>query len=243
MRRSNLLRHRCAAMCEWRISTRTGLFSTAAPARRFLERLARLHDAELAPLQRHLLPAGRAWVRLPPQPGCTRRSRLAGAPHPTLFEQCGRLPAEAYPPPNKDELAAICVCFDRRGRNVRWLRRRCSPPIAGPLDPLFIRQEDDPRLRLQKRLADARYVAGRAVFHARALLPTLSKSSGSAADIPWSETLAPAAYALDAMCSQAGRVGQSSRIRAQAGGLPGCTRKTRLAIADDSLQPEAGGVT
>ena len=93
------------------------------------------------------------------------------------FEQCSASPAEAFFCPNKDELWLHLCLLDSSRKKLSVLGRRLFPTrLPGPLDSVFIPEKKmTPRLRLQKQWQYARYVAGRGVFHARALLPTLSK--------------------------------------------------------------------
>jgi hypothetical protein len=136
-----------------------------------------LHSADLRRLQAicfrlacdwfdcRLSPAARAEVDLLPRP--VRR----------WFEQCASSPAEAFFRPNKDELWLHMCLLDSPGKKLSVVQRRLFPTrLPGPLDSVFIPEKKmTPRLRLRKKWQYARYVAGRGVFHARALLPTLSK--------------------------------------------------------------------
>ncbi len=93
------------------------------------------------------------------------------------FERCPASPAEAFFRPNKDELWLHLCLLDSFRTKAAVLRRRLIPVrLPGPLDSVYIPEERLTwRLRLRKRWQYARYVAGRSVFHARALWPTLSR--------------------------------------------------------------------
>ena len=93
------------------------------------------------------------------------------------FERCAASPAEAFFRPNKDELWLHLCLLDSWRKKSAVLRRRLLPTrLPGPLDSVFIPSEQMTwRLWLRKRWQYARYVAGRGIFHVRALLPTLSR--------------------------------------------------------------------
>ena len=93
------------------------------------------------------------------------------------FDHCAASPAEAFFRPNKDELWLHLCLLDSPGKKMSVLRRRLFPTrLPGPLDSVFIPAEQLTwGLRLRKRWQYGWYVAGRATFHLRALLPTLSR--------------------------------------------------------------------
>jgi hypothetical protein len=70
----------------------------------------------------------------------------------------------------------LCLLDSFRKRSAILRRRLLPARLPGPLDSVFIPEERMTwRLRLRKRWQYARYVAGRGIFHVRALLPTLSR--------------------------------------------------------------------
>jgi len=93
------------------------------------------------------------------------------------FERYAWSPAETLFRPNKDELWLHMCLLDSFRKKVQVLVRRLAPTrLPGLLDSVFIPDEQLTwKLRWSKRLQYARYVGGRAFFHARALLPTLSR--------------------------------------------------------------------
>ena len=136
-----------------------------------------LHDAELRRLQAICFRLALAWFDCRLSPIARAEVDLLARPIRRWFEQCSASAAEAFFRPNKDELWLHLCLLDSPRKKLSVLRRRLFPTrLPGPLDSVFIPEKKmTPQLRLQKRWQYARYVAGRGVFHARALLPTLSK--------------------------------------------------------------------
>ena len=99
------------------------------------------------------------------------------APIARWFDLCAASPAEALFRPNKDELWLHLRLLDTTRARAALLRRRLLPArLPGQLDSVFIPQRDLTwRVRLRKRVEFARYSLERAVFHLRALAPTLAR--------------------------------------------------------------------
>ena len=87
------------------------------------------------------------------------------------FDRYAWSPAEALFHPNKDELWLHLSLLDSFSKKWQVVRRRLAPMrLPGPLDSVFIPDKDMTwAVRLAKRYQYSRYVAGRALFHARAL--------------------------------------------------------------------------
>ena len=136
-----------------------------------------LHDAEFRRLQAIGFRLAAAWFDCRLSPAARAEVDLLSRPIRRWFELCAASPAEAFFRPNKDELWLHLRLLDSFRKKSSVLRRRLFPTrLPGPLDSVFIPEKKmTPRLRLQKRWQYALYVAGRGVFHARALLPTLSR--------------------------------------------------------------------
>jgi Uncharacterised nucleotidyltransferase len=102
---------------------------------------------------------------------------LLPAPIQRWFAHCAFSPAEAFFRPNKDELWLHLCLLDSFRKKATVLRRRLFPTrLPGPLDSVFIpEQRMTWSVRLRKRWQYAHYVASRAIFHVRAILPTLAR--------------------------------------------------------------------
>jgi Uncharacterised nucleotidyltransferase len=143
----------------------------------FWSRWRDMHGPELRRLQAICFRLAAAWFdcRLNPiaQAEVDALERRIGR----WFDQCAASPAEAYFRPNKDELWLHLGLLDSPRKKMAVLRRRLFPTrLPGPLDSVFIPAERMTwGLRLRKRWQYAWYVSGRAAFHLRALLPTLSR--------------------------------------------------------------------
>jgi hypothetical protein len=136
-----------------------------------------LHGPELRRLQALCFRLAAAWFDCRMHPIAEAEAESLDRPIRQWFEQCAASPAEAYFRPNKDELWLHLCLLDSFRKKSAILRRRLFPTrLPGPLDSVFIPNEKMTwGLRLRKRWQYARYVAGRGVFHLRALLPTLSR--------------------------------------------------------------------
>src|SRR5262249_55674201 len=142
----------------------------------FWTRWRDLHGSELRRLQAICFRLAFAWFACRLSPIAQAEVDSLGGPIRRWFEQCAASPAEAFFRPNKDELWLHLCLLDSPRKKLSSLRRRLFPArLPGPLDSVFIpKAQMTWRLNLRKRWQYGRYVAGSAVFHLRALLPTLS---------------------------------------------------------------------
>ena len=143
----------------------------------FWSRWREMHGPELRQLEAICFRLAAEWFGCGLSPIARAEVDRLPAPIARWFERCAVSPAEAFFRPNKDELwLHLCLLDSFRGK-AAVLRRRLFPVrLPGPLDSVYIPEERLTwRLRLKKRWEYARYVAGRSVFHARALWPTLSR--------------------------------------------------------------------
>lgn len=135
------------------------------------------HNPDLRRLQALCFGLAYAWFdcRLSP----VAHAEIEDLPRPIerWLEQCAASPVESLFRPNKDELLLHMYFLHGWRQKAAVLRRRLLPVrLPGPLDSVFIPgKEMTLQVRLRKRWQYARYVAGRGLFHARALLPTLSR--------------------------------------------------------------------
>jgi hypothetical protein len=143
----------------------------------FWSRWRDLHGPELRRLQALCFGLAATWFSCRVSPIAQSEVDSLSRPIRRWFEQCASSPAEAFFRPNKDELRLHLCLLDSPRKKLSVLRRRLFPMrLPGPLDSVFIPAERMTwRLRLRKRWQYARYVAGRAAFHLRALPPTLSR--------------------------------------------------------------------
>jgi Uncharacterised nucleotidyltransferase len=143
----------------------------------FWMRWRNLHRSELRRLQALCFRLAAAWFDCRLSPIARAEVDLLSPQIRRWFENCAASPAEAFFRPNKDELWLHLCLLDSFRNKSAVLRRRLLPArLPGPLDSVFIPAERMTwQMRLRKRWQYARYVAGRAIFHARALLPTLSR--------------------------------------------------------------------
>ena len=143
----------------------------------FWTRWRELHPPELRRLQALCFRLAAAWFDCLVSPIARVEIDALPARIERWFEHCATSPAESSFRPNKDELWLHLCLLDSFRKRSAILRRRLLPArLPGPLDSVFIPEERMTwRLRLRKRWQYARYVAGRGIFHVRALLPTLSR--------------------------------------------------------------------
>jgi hypothetical protein len=136
-----------------------------------------LHSPELRRLEAICFRLAAAWFDCLMSPAAQAEVDALARPVRRWFEQCAASPAEAFFRPNKDELWLHLCLLDSFRKKSAVLRRRLFPTrLPGPLDAVFIPDERMTwTLRLRKKWQYARYVAGRGIFHARALAPTLSR--------------------------------------------------------------------
>jgi len=147
----------------------------------FWARWRDLHGPELRRLQALCFRLAAEWFDC--RMSTIARAEVDRLPAPVQrwFERCAASPAEAFFRPNKDELWLHLCLLDSFQKKWAVLRRRLLPTrLPGPLDSVFIPDERMTwRLRLRKQWQYTRYVTGRAIFHVRALLPTLSRMLSS----------------------------------------------------------------
>jgi hypothetical protein len=136
-----------------------------------------LHKPELRRLQAICFRLGAAWFDCRLSPIAQAEVDSLDRPIRRWFEQCAASPAEAFFRPNKDELGLHLCLLDSFRKKSAVLRRRLFPTrLPGPLDSVFIPAERMTwGVRLLKGWQYGKYVVGRGAFHARALLPTLSR--------------------------------------------------------------------
>jgi hypothetical protein len=143
----------------------------------FWTRWRDLHSPDLRRLQALCFRLANAWFDCRVSPIAQAEIDSLPAPVQNWFEHCAASPVEAFYRPNKDELwLHLCLLDSVRKKSVVLRRRLLPTRLPGPLDSVFIPDERMTwRLRIRKRLQYARYVASRAIFHVRAILPTLSR--------------------------------------------------------------------
>jgi hypothetical protein len=143
----------------------------------FWIRWGNLHGPDLRRLEAVCFRLAAAWFECRLSPIAQTEVDALPAPVERWFEQCAAGPAAAFFRPNKDELWLHFCLLDSASKKFSVLRRRLVPTrLPGPLDSVFLPEARMTwRLRLRKRWQYAGYVAGRGWFHARALLPTLSR--------------------------------------------------------------------
>ena len=143
----------------------------------FWTRWRDLHEPQLRRLQALCFRLAADWFDCRMSPIARAEVDLLPAQVQRWFERCAASPAEAFFRPNKDELWLHLCLLDSFRKKSAVLRRRLLPTrMPGPLDSVFIPEERMTwRVRLRKRWQYGRYVAGRGIFHVRALLPTLSR--------------------------------------------------------------------
>ncbi|HTM51982.1 MAG TPA: nucleotidyltransferase family protein [Bryobacteraceae bacterium] len=136
-----------------------------------------LHGAELRRLQAVCFRLAAAWFDCRMHPIARVEAEALGRRIRQWFEQFAASPAESLFRPNKDELWLHLCLLDSFRKKAAVLRRRLLPArLPGPLDVIFIPEKQmTPALRIRKQWEYARYAAGRAWFHLRALAPTLSR--------------------------------------------------------------------
>jgi hypothetical protein len=136
-----------------------------------------LHGPELRRLQALCFRLAAAWFDCRLSPIAQAEVDALERPIRRWFDECAASPVEAFFRPNKDELWLHLCLLDSSRKKLSVLRRRLFPTrLPGPLDSVFIPAERMTwGLKLRKRWQYGRYVVGRAAFHLRALLPTLSR--------------------------------------------------------------------
>ena len=143
----------------------------------FWTRWRDLHPPGLRRLQALCFRLAKAWFDCRLSPVAQEEIDRLPAQVQRWFEHCAASPAEALFRPNKDELLLHLCLLDSFSKKSAVLGRRLFPTrLPGPLDAVFIPQERMTwRVWILKRWQYARYVAGRASFHVRAVLPTLAR--------------------------------------------------------------------
>ena len=146
----------------------------------FWRRWHDLHPAGLRALELLAFRLAYAWFECRLHPSVVEESENLPAAVARWFEVCAASPAEALFRPNKDELWLHFLLLRTARDKAALLRRRLLPArLPGPLDSVFLPQRDLTwRVRLRKRVQFARYALGRAVFHLRAVAPTLATMAG-----------------------------------------------------------------
>jgi MFS family permease len=135
----------------------------------FWNRWRELHAPELRRLEAIAFQLARAWF------GCAlgpvAEEEVSGLPAPVAewFEAFAFSPLESQFHPNKDELWLHLALVDSARDKLAVVRRRLLPQLPGPVDAVCIPER---QLTLGRRMLKyartARFLAGRAVFHARA---------------------------------------------------------------------------
>ena len=140
----------------------------------FWDRWRELHAPELRRLEAIAFRLARAWF------GCAlghvAEQEVSTLPTPVeqWFEAFAFSPLESEFHPNKDELWLHLALLDSARDKLAVIRRRLLPQLPGPVDAVCI-PKDQLTLgrRLLKYARTARFLAGRAVFHARAFAALL----------------------------------------------------------------------
>ncbi len=136
----------------------------------FWNRWRDLHAPELRRLEAVAFRLAQAWFGCALGPVAEDGAARLPAPVQEWFEAFAFSPLEAQFHPNKDELWLHLALVDSTRDKLVVIRRRLLPQLPGPVDAVCIpeRQLTFSR-RLLKYGRTARFLAGRAVFHARAL--------------------------------------------------------------------------
>lgn len=143
----------------------------------FWTRWLDLHSPELRRSQVVCFRLAREWFGCSLSPVAQTETDLLPGKIRRWFESSANAPIAAFFRPNKDELWLHLCLLDSFRKKSAVVRRRLLPTrLPGPLDSVFIPDEKMTLLlRLKKRWQYSRYVAGRMLFHARALVPTFSR--------------------------------------------------------------------
>jgi len=140
----------------------------------FWNRWRELHAPELRRLEAIAFRLARAWFGCALGPvGEEEVSRLPARVQ-EWFEAFAFSPLESEFHPNKDELWLHLALLDSARDKLAVVRRRLLPQLPGPVDAVCIPKE---QLTLGRRMLKygrtSRFLAGRAVFHTRALAALL----------------------------------------------------------------------
>jgi MFS family permease len=140
----------------------------------FWNRWRELHAPELRRLEAIAFRLAREWYGC--ALGLVAEEEVAALPARVgeWFEVFAFSPLESEFHPNKDELWLHLALLDSARDKLAVVRRRLLPPLPGPVDAVCI-PKDQLTLgrRLLKYARTARFLAGRAVFHTRALAALL----------------------------------------------------------------------
>lgn len=143
----------------------------------FWTRWLDLHSPELRRLQAVCFRFAAEWFGCRLSPAAQTEVDLLPSKIRRWFESSATASIAAFFRPNKDELWLHLCLLDSFRKKSAVVRRRLLPTrLPGPLDSVFIPDEKMTwPLRIKKRWQYSRYVAGRALFHVRALAPTFSR--------------------------------------------------------------------
>jgi MFS family permease len=140
----------------------------------FWNRWREQHPPELRRLEAIAFRLARAWF------GCAlgpvAEDEVSGLPARVeeWFEAFAFSPLESEFHPNKDELWLHLALLDSARDKLAVVRRRLLPQLPGPVDAVCIpREQLTLRRRMLKYARTTRFLAGRAVFHTRALAALL----------------------------------------------------------------------
>jgi MFS family permease len=135
----------------------------------FWNRWRELHAPELRRLEAIAFQLARAWFGCALGPVAEAEVSWLPAPAGEWFEAFAFSPLESQFHPNKDELWLHLALLDSARDKLAVVRRRLLPQLPGPVDAVCIPQRQfSLGRRMLKYARTARFLAGRAVFHARA---------------------------------------------------------------------------
>jgi MFS family permease len=140
----------------------------------FWNRWRGLHAPALRRLEAIVFRLAREWFGCALGPVAEEEVSLLPARVAEWFEAFAFSPLEAHFHPNKDELWLHLALLDSARDKLAVVRRRLLPPLPGPVDAVCIpKAQLTLARRMLKYARTARFLAGRAVFHTRALAPLL----------------------------------------------------------------------
>jgi MFS family permease len=140
----------------------------------FWNRWREWHAPELRRLEAIAFRLARAWFGCALGPAAEEEVFRLPAAVEEWFETFAFSPLETWFHPNKDELWLHLALVDSARDKLAVIQRRLLPQLPGPVDAVCIPQEQlTIGRRMLKYARTARFLAGRAVFHARAFADLL----------------------------------------------------------------------
>lgn len=146
----------------------------------FWNRWLMLHPRELRRLEAVAIRLAREWFGCTLGPVAEAEVSALPAPVQEWFEAFAFSPLEAQSHPNKDELWLHLALLDAARDKLAVVARRVVPTrMPGPVDAVCLpREQLTIARRTLKYARTARFLAGRAVFHARAAASLLTRGAG-----------------------------------------------------------------